>query len=607
MKMKWHVLFLSTVALALLLSSAAVAEPVQRRDFPAGFMPGMRVVLLADQPTIGSGLESGMAGTIVCCDTADCTGELLVSWDFWNGGEAEADRCANAESAVFPPGSLAWVDPDRVPLAQPFDETGYLRMGLEGCVVLEAENGGVYNIVGGSDLLDTWFVLLPGNYVRIRGLFHKPAEDPDIVRICPLGDGDVYHPIVSSPFWLNTPCCDRWVCGFNYGDRVALIAEDNPYGVEGLPRGSTGTVLCCRGGEERSVLVSWDLFEDGDPVDEYIQCTERVNGMFPPFSTVWMSPLDIAKEVETDCGTLQEMTCRPDDETCPALEWTGLFARRDLFYLPDVFLGGLMPEGDFRAFGLYTPYAILPGLVPPDDESQNPLSGTILNSVLLPCPEPSCCEPAYEQGDRVILMVDEPGGANDLLVGATGTVVCCDPDAPMAPILVSWDDWSDGHNRMERCDCDPEWPIWFTEDSGWWMMCEEIERAILPELMDAGPDYRSFIPSIVEPGQQVKVTAMIANRGGAESGSFSVAVYLSDDKEITRDDFELGKAGMFIFPRGTSELSLTAALPDDFPAGDYYVGWIIDPMNRVEEIIETNNTVVIDEELLTVDKPVAVE
>jgi len=591
--MKRHIVFLSIVlgiALTFCWGADSIAGAAQRRDYPAGFMPGMRVVLLADEPVVGPGLQAGMAGTIVCCDSADCTGQVLVSWDLWNGGQADDGRCAASAAALYPAGSATWVDPASVLLGQPFDEIGYLRQGAEGCLYLEAEDGGNFNLVGGAEFRGGWGVVLPGNYVRVRGLLNLNRVSPDAARICPQQDGDVYHPIMSLPEWTGTPCCDRWVCGFSYGDRVVLVSEDNPYGAADLPRGSVGTIICCKGKGDRPMLVSWDLWTDGNSDEAYFECMERVTGLYPPGSTLWVSEEDVAVQVQTDCGALKTIPCDADP-LCPTPDWAGLFVRNDVYVLPDIVLDKTAPEGEFRAVGLYTPYA-----TPPIAAG---LSGTILQSVLLPCPKPNCCEPAYKAGDRVMLMVDEPGGAPGLLTGATGTVVCCDSRAPLAPILVSWDNWVGGHNDWEECD--DQFPAWFPEDSGWWMMCSEMEALVLAELYDAGPAYQSFQPSVIKAGDSIMINGMIGNRGGANSGQFLVAVYASADREITGEDYLLGRAAMEIDAGGSASLILNTPLPADVPAGTYSIGWIIDPDDAVKEIIEKNNTVVIEKGELTVE------
>ncbi len=75
-----------------------------RPNYPSGFLPGTRVVLLADAPAMGEDLRAGRAGTILCCDANDCTGSILVSWDLWTGGQDDESRCVTGpDRSVSPP------------------------------------------------------------------------------------------------------------------------------------------------------------------------------------------------------------------------------------------------------------------------------------------------------------------------------------------------------------------------------------------------------------------------------------------------------------------------------------------------------------------------
>ena len=84
----------------------------------------------------------------------------------------------------------------------------------------------------------------------------------------------------------------------------------------------------------------------------------------------------------------------------------------------------------------------------------------------------NCCDLAV--GDRVQLLVDNPGHADDLLTGALGTVLCCDSDDPDLPLLVSFDDWTLGPIGADVwCDVPP---AAYPPGSGWWISCREVTR-----------------------------------------------------------------------------------------------------------------------------------
>jgi len=595
-----HAMFLSILFMVCLgAGGSAAAQGTPRPSYPSGFAPGTRVFLLADAPVVGDGLLAGMAGTVICCDAGDCTGSILVSWDLWTGGTDEGDRCVTGPVKPYPAGSATWVDPRAVLLGQPFDKTGVLSEDEEGCLYLETQDGKSFYLAIGPEFRRQWWMVLPGNSLRIRGLINTNGPAPDVTRDCPQRDGDIYHPIMTPSDWTGESCCDRWVCSFLYGDSVVLIGEDNPNGATDLPRGTSGTIICCDSRSQNSVLVSWNLWSNGGPDDVYATCNERLVGIFPPASTWWVPVEDLAKYVKTGCGSLQEIRLCTDGQ-CQDVPAAGLFVPSDgLYYLPDLTPQTPLPGEQFIASGLYAPYATLPdGLaVTSAPGVQAALAKVILHSVLLPCPTLGCCKPAYVAGDRVVLLVDEPGGAAGLFANAAGTVICCNSTDPEAPILVCWDFWTGGHNEVEKCDCCEDSSSWYPETSCWWMACSEIERIVLADLYDAGEEFRGFAPSSFvagKPGQGLTITGTIGNRGDRSADTFFMDIYASTDREITQTDYRLGGVGMGIGPGSRMAFSYIGQFPTTIPAGTYYVGWLIDRNNLIEEADEDNNTAVIE-------------
>jgi len=560
--------------------------------YTTDFVPGARVVLLDNEPTGGPGLKAGMSGVIICCDKSDCSGRVLVSWSTWRGGRNEQASCVSAVAGLYPDGSTVWVDPSKVRLGLPFEGLGVLVGSPEGCLYLLTYEGGRYRLVIGPEFRKQWWSVLPGAFFRVRGLLN--TSTPAAGQTCPQADGDVYHPILTPTDWDLTP--GSWASGpFFNAERVVLIGEANPNGATGLPRGATGTIICHNTFEkEHPYLVSWDLWTQGGDPDEYLNCTQRFGGLFPPGSTWWVSAQDIAKYFESECGNLEEsgICSRGNSPTVPMV---GLFVPLgDVFCLPDIATGKTLPKGLCKAIGLYTPYEELIGRQTAADPAKRDMGGLIFDSVVMACHVPSCCDPPYVPGDRVKLLVNQPGGAQGLAVGIGGTVLCCNPDDPFTPILVAWDDWTGPGDEDTLCPT----PTWLREDAGLWMACTEIRRVVLADLTDK-PEYRSFEPQTLAAGKHLSISGMIYNSGGADSGTFFVEIYLSKDAQITRDDYLLSSASMDIDSGGSIELSWLNVVPDTIPAGKYYVGWLIDPDNRVSEDDETNNMVVISSGQLT--------
>lgn len=243
------------------------------------FEPGQRVVLLQDDPPGGLGLRIGQAGTVICCDAEDCSGDILVSWDLWAAGKADLGGCVNATATYYPPNSAIWLDPAQVLVGRQFNQCGTIRAGLEGCVHFEADNGNTYNLSASGDLylaLSTSGGIEFDDRVRVQGLLNTTVPGTGIIRLCPQWDGDIYHPIVSPCADAEPGCCDA---EYQPGDRVALLV-DNPTGPDGraavnLYAGMEGTVICCNAVDPQfPIYVSWDNWTFGS--DKDTPCPEPI-------------------------------------------------------------------------------------------------------------------------------------------------------------------------------------------------------------------------------------------------------------------------------------------------------------------------------------------
>jgi hypothetical protein len=510
-----------------------------------------------------------------------------VSWSQWRGGRNEEAACATPLAGLYPSGSATWVDPLKVRLGLPFEGSGVLQEGPEGCLYLATYEGGVYHLMVDQEFREKWWVALPGAFFNVRGLLSAGAPDPAGDLVCPPLDGNVYHPLLIPPSWDTG--VHSWDRGpFHSGERVVLVGESNPYGAANLPRGATGTIICRNSLAERSILVSWDLWSNGDDVNAYRGCTDRYSGLFAPRSTWWVAPLDIAKYYESDCGVLEQtqLCC---GQQCAGGGMIGLFVQfQDVLCLPDITVDGPLPTGLYRATGLYTPYEELMGsqAATSTNSALSVIGGVVFDSLVTACHVPNCCVPAYLPGDRVKLLVNEPGGAQGIFVGHGGTVMCCNPYDPITPILVSWDNWTGGNDDDELCESKPDW---YRDNSAWWMACTEIKRVVLPDLYDR-EEARLFLPDTLAVGKHLKISGEIANGGGADSGPFVVNIYLSQDAKISSDDYRIGQLSFNIDAGGSIGLSWLNPLPAAITPGTYYVGWVIDPDNRVAEEDETNNT-----------------
>lgn len=134
----------------------------------------------------------------------------------------------------------------------------------------------------------------------------------------------------------------------------------------------------------------------------------------------------------------------------------------------------------------------------------------------------SCCDPSFQSGDRVRLLVDNPSGATELLTGTCGTVACCDSGGPEQPVLVSWDDWTNGHQSTEFCN---EPPAPFPPTSGWWMGCADMIRDATCDICQPPP--APIDPSPPDLATQVPLDGTLCWNGPAQAAKL---IYGADDR-----------------------------------------------------------------------------
>ena len=117
----------------------------------------------------------------------------------------------------------------------------------------------------------------------------------------------------------------------------------------------------------------------------------------------------------------------------------------------------------------------------------------------------------------------------------------------------------------------------------------------LPDLLESPAGNGRVSPTLVHPGDNWQSTWTVLNRGGVRAGDFEVQFYASDNSSITRFDTFLGAALVRGLDPGASvDVPLTLFSFPDLPAGEYYIGVLIDAHDTdahsmVAESVETNN------------------
>ena len=97
-------------------------------------------------------------------------------------------------------------------------------------------------------------------------------------------------------------------------------------------------------------------------------------------------------------------------------------------------------------------------------------------------------------------------------------------------------------------------------------------------------------PSTVPAGNNVSLTATVANQGGGSASASAVGYYLSVDQLVSANDVLLGTSpGGALGLNLTATRSLTVPVPANTVPGSYYVIFVADPANAVAESNEANN------------------
>ena len=83
----------------------------------------------------------------------------------------------------------------------------------------------------------------------------------------------------------------------------------------------------------------------------------------------------------------------------------------------------------------------------------------------------------------------------------------------------------------------------------------------------------------------------LQSTGQEYPGWVHVYFYASTNESITVSDTYLGQQRTRLAAGASAIVTFTGTFPESVPPGSYYIGWIIDPDNQIEEADEDNNTV----------------
>ncbi|MFX1499935.1 MAG: CARDB domain-containing protein [Promethearchaeota archaeon] len=114
-----------------------------------------------------------------------------------------------------------------------------------------------------------------------------------------------------------------------------------------------------------------------------------------------------------------------------------------------------------------------------------------------------------------------------------------------------------------------------------------------PDLLDSG--YYSGINtgSVITGKTTFAIYCDIKNEGTATAPLFNVNFYASEDLSISATDYLIGSTTINnLVPFNYISADWSGIFPTDIPEGYYYIGWIIDAGNNINEFDESNNIVI---------------
>lgn len=128
--------------------------------------------------------------------------------------------------------------------------------------------------------------------------------------------------------------------------------------------------------------------------------------------------------------------------------------------------------------------------------------------------------------------------------------------------------------------------------AGYGTCCTERDLAVTAyERIAAGKSDRISPPATSYRGHSTSYKFTIANRGTTNQSSVRVQFYLSTNRYISTSDTYLGAATYSLDDGVTATYSAYVTVPASLSPGNYYFGYIIDPLGSIAEIDEGNNAV----------------
>jgi V8-like Glu-specific endopeptidase len=123
-----------------------------------------------------------------------------------------------------------------------------------------------------------------------------------------------------------------------------------------------------------------------------------------------------------------------------------------------------------------------------------------------------------------------------------------------------------------------------------WLMAD-VTSTTKPDLASQSNIFASFTPTLGGAGLTTfEVWCKIRNIGTSTPNTFTVSYYASPDTIFSTDDYLIGTDVISsLSPTISTDSRWIGVLPNTIPSGEYYIGWILDANDNIDEFNENNN------------------
>ncbi len=298
------------------------------------------------------------------------------------------------------------------------------------------------------------------------------ADSSNLPRIPPdPNQADAAKTLATYGRLVDCACDTTWAVG----DRVVAAVDIYHDTTLMRPAGSLGTVVCGGLGNP-PLLVAWDDWSGGHDGYGYCECPTSLaaagnSGWWVECDDIFPAPQEdlsgvcddrysvgsrVVSTVENPAGSSglavgTEGTVVCMDDSGPLVSWDSWHQGHD---------------GNGHCSD--------PVSNPPDGVDS---SWWVLCAEVAPGSEVSCtCDGRFEAGDRVRLLE----AVGSLPAGQWGTVAC--GASGSLPLLVSWDNWFDGHDGNGFCECPSES---LPDTSGYFVGCSDVAKEYVSIFIDS--------------------------------------------------------------------------------------------------------------------------